>query len=86
MLGGALTGPSPGIEGGSVADRQRPGWASMKPGVWAIVFGKGCEPILGKCVAGAAVREALLRGGSPVGLFRGARGVLGCRWSSLPML
>lgn len=60
----------------------------MKPGAGAAIFGKGCDPMLGRCVVGAGGRAGPDSGGrevSPVGLFLGATGV-GCLWSSFPRL
>lgn len=87
-LGGALTGPSAEEAGGSAGGRHRPWWASMKSGTGAAIFGKGCDPSVGRCVVGAGGRVGAESGGrevSPAGQFLGGAGAGGL-WSSLPRL
>lgn len=87
-LGGALTGPSAEEVGGSAGGRHKPWWASMKSGAGAAIFGKGWEPIVGRCVVGAGGRVGPESGGrevSPAGQLLGGAGA-GCLWSSLPRL
>lgn len=87
-LGGALTGPSVEEAGGSAGGRHKPWWASTKSGAGVAIFGKGCDPIVGRCVVGAGGRAGPESGGrevKPVEPFLGATGA-GCLWSSLPRL
>lgn len=87
-LGGALMGPSTEEAGGSAGGRHSPWWASTKSGAGAAIFGKGCDPIAGRCVVGAGGRDGPESGGrevSPVELFLWVAGG-GCLWSSLPRL
>lgn len=87
-LGGALTGPSVEDTGGSLGGRHRPGWASVKSGAVAAIFGKACKAIVGRCVVGAEGRVGPESGGrevSPVELLL-ELDEGGCLWSSLPRL
>lgn len=86
-LGGALIGPSADEAGGSAGGRHKP-WCASKSGAGAAIFGKGWDPIVGRCVVGAGGRVGPESGGrevSPVGPFLGVAGA-GCLWSSLPRL
>lgn len=74
--------------GGSAGGRHKPWWASIKSGAGAAIFGKGCDPMVGRCVVGAGGSVGPESGGrevSPAGPFLGAAGE-GCLWSSLPRL
>lgn len=60
----------------------------MKSGAVAAIFGKGWDPIVGRCVEGAGGSVGTESGGReaiPAGPFLGVPGE-GCRWSSLPRL
>lgn len=60
----------------------------MKSGAGAAIFGKGWDPIVGRCVVGAGGSVVPESGGReviPAWLFLGAPGD-GCLWSSLPRL
>lgn len=59
----------------------------MKSGAGAAIFGKGCDPTVGRCVgAGGNVGpDSGGRGVSPAEPFREVTEV-GCLWSSLPKL
>lgn len=60
----------------------------MKSGVGVAIFGKGCDAIVGRCVAGVGGSvgpESGGRGVRPAEPFLGMVGG-GCRWSSLTKL
>lgn len=81
-------GPSTDEDGGSAGGRHKPWWASIKSGAGAAIFGKGWDPIVGRCVVGAGGSvgpESGGREGIPAWLLLGAPGG-GCLWSSLPKL